>query len=108
MYEEYRNVRGSVGIPKADLLTIDAEDSNQVCDTFGIHPNLPIIRDLYDADDVAFLAGIGILSAPVTKENYGFKTKTQLFAHNTSKLFKSVKHDLSVAIEFCPQHYFNF
>ena len=85
MYEEYRTVRGSVRIPKEDLLTIDAEDSNQVCDTFGIHPNLPIIKDLYNVDDVAFLAGIGVLSEPVTKKNYALKTKTQLFAHNTGK-----------------------
>lgn len=85
MYSEYKNVRGSVSIDKADLLPIDTASSNQVCDVFGVHPALPILKDIYDDGEAAFLAGIGVMSEPVSRENYMVKTKTELFAHNTSE-----------------------
>lgn len=85
MYDEYKRVRGSVGIPKQELLPVNAETSNQVCDVFGIHPNLPFIKESFDQEQVIFFAGVGVLTEPVSKDNYLMKTKTQLFAHNTSK-----------------------
>jgi len=84
MYQEYKEVRGSIGLEKEDLLTIDANSSQQVCGTFGIHPNLPFLQQMYESNEASFLAGIGFLSEPVTKLNYQ-RTKTQLFAHNTQQ-----------------------
>ena len=74
------DVRHQVAISKGRLLPIDA--SNQVCSKFGIHPNLPAVRDLYDDGDLLFFANTGVMSQPVTKDNYYSLTKTQLFAHN--------------------------
>lgn len=85
MYDEYKRVRGSVGLPKDELLPVDATSSNQICDVFGIHPNLPFLKESFDQKEAIFFAGVGVLSEPVTKDNYLMKTKTQLFAHNTSK-----------------------
>ena len=82
MYAEYKHVRGSIGLDKKSLLPINATSSDQVCHSFGIHEKLPFIKDLYDQKDLAFLAGIGVMSAPVNKHNYESVTKTQLFAHN--------------------------
>ena len=59
MYNEYKTVRGSIALPKNALLSIDAHDSHQVCDVFGIHPNLPIIKELYDEKEALFFSGIG-------------------------------------------------
>lgn len=87
MYDEYKSVRGSVALSKDDLLPIDAQDSGQVCKNFGLHPNLPFIQNLYAEGDVSFFAGVGVLSEPVSKNNYWFKTKTQLFAHNTGEFY---------------------
>lgn len=95
LYDEYKTVRGSVGLSKNDLLPIDAQGSNQICRRFGLHPNLPFVKTLYDEDDVAFFAGVGVLSEPVTKDDYWMKTKTQLFAHNTSKFICTIKFSLS-------------
>jgi uncharacterized protein (DUF1501 family)/uncharacterized protein (DUF1800 family) len=83
LYEQYRTVRGSVALSKDDLLQIDASTSLQPCNRFGIHPSLPIFQELYNSGDAMFLAGIGVLSKPVTKSNYRDDTKTRLFAHNT-------------------------
>ena len=87
MYDEYKNARGSVAMPKVDLLQINTEDSDQICNTFGIHKSLPIIKHLYEDRDAAFLAGIGVLSEPVTKENYELKTKTTLVSKLHSTFF---------------------
>ena len=71
------------------LLPIDAIGSSQSCDTYGIHENLPILKELYDSGDASFIAGIGVLTSIVNKQNYAEKTLTQLFAHDKSK-FTSV------------------
>ena len=65
---------------KNRLLPIQATD--QVCDEFGIHPELPIVKKLYDNGDLLFFANTGVLSQPVNKDNYYVLTNTQLFAHN--------------------------
>ena len=83
LYNEYKTSRGAVGLNKKDLLEIDAKSSNQVCGSFGIHPHMPILKRLFDAKEALFIAGIGVLSAPVSKHNYEDGTKTRLFAHNT-------------------------
>ena len=61
-------------------MPIDA--TKQVCDKFGIHPSLPVVKSLYDDEDLLFFANTGVLSQPVTKENYYELTNMQLFAHN--------------------------
>ena len=65
---------------KNQLLPIPA--SNQVCSEFGLHPELPAIKALYDNEDLLFFANTGVLSQPVGKDNYHALTNTQLFAHN--------------------------
>ncbi len=85
LYDQYEKVRGSVAIRKKDLLMIDASTSNQPCKKFGLHPSLPILKKLYDGGDALFMAGIGVLTKFVTKDNYLSETGTLLFAHNTCK-----------------------
>lgn len=50
---------------------------------FGINPDLPVLRDLYNAGDLAFHANVGVLFDEVTQDNWQDVTKTQLFGHNT-------------------------
>lgn len=85
-YSEYSQVRGIAGLNFNQLLPIDAAGSSQPCDTYGIHEDLPIMKELYDNGDVSFIAGIGVLTSIVNKQNYAEKTLTQLFAHDKSKL----------------------
>lgn len=81
-YGEYIRVRGSIGLAKESLLPINATSSMQVCENFGIHHKLPFLKELYDQNELAFLAGIGVLTAPANKRNYDKVTETQLFSHN--------------------------
>lgn len=66
-----------------ELLPISAENQNQPCEEFGIHPSLPIIQNFYLQNDLIFLANTGILPTTVTKGNYEVTRKMlQLYAHN--------------------------
>ncbi len=76
LFHTLSDVRQQVAIPKHRLLSIRAE--NQVCSEFGVHPDLPAIKKLYNDEDIVFFANTGVLSQPVNKENYHTLTNMQL------------------------------
>ena len=82
MYAHYSDIRGDIALKKSDLLPINATGSNQVCDTFGVHPSAPYLKTLYNEGDLSFLANTGVLHKFSDKTNYRENHKTQLFAHN--------------------------
>lgn len=85
-YNHYASVRGEIAIPKADLLQIDASSSSQVCSQFGVHPNLPHLKTLYDEGDLLWMANVGVLQQYVTQNNWWEQTDdTVLFAHNIQR-----------------------
>ncbi len=81
-----------MALEKNSLQQIDAASSSQPCNVFGIHPRLPFLKELYDEKDVSFVAGIGVLSKPVTKNNFNRETETRLFSHNSSKLYRFIAY----------------
>jgi uncharacterized protein (DUF1501 family) len=86
LYSQYADIRGELALQKSDLLQIDASTSAQPCSTFGLHPNLGAIQQLYNDGDLAFLANIGVLQQYVNRDNWWQKTtRTSLFAHNTQQ-----------------------
>eukprot|EP00656_Telonema_subtile_P022373 TRINITY_DN2349_c0_g4_i2.p1 TRINITY_DN2349_c0_g4~~TRINITY_DN2349_c0_g4_i2.p1 ORF type:complete len:1161 (-),score=234.81 TRINITY_DN2349_c0_g4_i2:206-3688(-) len=86
LFAQYETVRGNIALEKSSLLTIDASDSDQPCDTMGLHGSLPVVKTLYDEGDAALLANIGVLVEPVSKIDFTTKTETRkppgLFSHN--------------------------
>ena len=82
-YENYKKARGDIALPKNRLLAIPAV--GQVCSTFGLHPSFSGLRQMYIANEVAFIANMGILQrSGVTEKNWRtFHDKTSLFSHNT-------------------------
>jgi uncharacterized protein (DUF1501 family) len=87
MYNEYKDVRGDLALDQNSLKLISA--TGQVCDTFGVHPELGFVQELYNEGDLAFVANIGVLQQPVgasEKHNYRqLNKKTALFSHNTQQ-----------------------
>ncbi len=61
MYDEYKRARGRLAMSQTQLLDIDASQSNQVCDTWGIHESFPLLKELYDEGDATFFLNMGIL-----------------------------------------------
>ncbi|KAL7541734.1 hypothetical protein ACHAXR_011178 [Thalassiosira sp. AJA248-18] len=96
LHAQYLEVRGDVAIA-SDLLKIDASDSNQPCETFGIHPSLGNIHQLYDRGDASFVSNIGPLVVPLDKHEFeaGKKSTPQaLFAHNIqTKIVQAMQYN---------------
>jgi len=93
-YEQYSEIRGTNAIPIAKLLPIDARNGTQPCTTFGVHHKMNTLKSLYDEGDAAFLANIGPLVQPITKEGYwaGYPRPPSLWAHNTQRLVAQNVH----------------
>jgi len=69
-YNEYREVRTGAAIDQNQLLTINVPGAEQPCRTFGVHPEMPALHQLYNERDAAFFANIGGLVEPLTKDDY--------------------------------------
>ena len=86
MFSEYTKVRGDVAIGREGMVNISSSPpGSQPCDTFGVHKSLDFVAELYELGDAAFVANIGNLVEPVTRETYedgSAKLPPQLFAHN--------------------------
>ena len=92
-YNEYKQVRGGVGgsglaIPRANLHQITSSLQNTSAGAgysdFGIHPDLPYLKTLYDQGDLAFVSNVGSLIEPTSLVQYNDGSKPLpegLFSH---------------------------
>ena len=88
MYQEYRDVRADIALPKEDLLEVEVPAGQQVCSRFGIHPKLPRVQELYNQGDALFFANVGPLVVPLTKQdviNDAKPVPAILYAHNVQQ-----------------------
>ncbi len=84
MEQQYLQARGNVALNPSTLLPIDATSSGQVCNTFGLHPSLDFIQELYNQKELAFISNIGTLQSPSDNTNWAENQKdTILFSHNS-------------------------
>ncbi len=85
MYAEYAAVRTDAALKKEDVLQISSPAGTQVCNTFGVHPAMPRLQQLYTAGDALFATNVGAMVAPVTKDELNKGTARvppSLYAHN--------------------------
>ena len=104
-YEEYKNVRGGTYLGPGqsyDPYTLENSVANseglahrkehllpitsvgQQYEEFGIHPDLPFLKTLYDQGDLAFVSNVGSLVEPTSLNDYYNGTKSLpegLFSH---------------------------
>jgi cullin-associated NEDD8-dissociated protein 1 len=88
VYNDYLTIRTSAAVDRTLLLPITSS-AGQPCSTFGVHPVMPNIKNMYDSNELAFVANVGALVEPVTKADFlrtpGFRVRRfppSLFAHN--------------------------
>ena len=84
--QQYAAIRGDVGMAKSEMLAIDA--SGQPCSKFGVHEDMPFLQQLYNDGDASFVANIGPLVEPVTKQEFFKRSKEMppsLYAHNSQR-----------------------
>ncbi len=78
----------SLAIERAALLPLDPITPDAGGATYGLHPSMSGIRDLFHAGRVAFIANVGPLIRPTSKAQYqgaassGHPLPPQLFSHN--------------------------
>jgi cullin-associated NEDD8-dissociated protein 1 len=73
---QYQTLRTDVALSKNSLLTITAPaEAGQPCDTFGINPALPLMQELYEDGDAAFIANVGVLVEPMTLDEWHAESK---------------------------------
>jgi uncharacterized protein (DUF1501 family) len=92
-YNAYAKSRGagtsaSLAVDKDVLLPISPKGSIAGDATYGFHPKLPELRELFSAGKLAILPNVGPLIRPTTKEQYRtasaikHELPPQLFSHN--------------------------
>lgn len=82
LYAEYAQVREEIALKKETLRVLQGTTDNQICEKFGVHPQLEAVQGMYDDGDLLFFTNTGVLTKETDKQNYSRDTVTQLFAHN--------------------------
>ena len=81
-YSQYAIARGSdLAIPQANLLPVSPAGGG----SYGFHPNLTQLRDLFNQQKLAVISNVGPLVEPLTKTTYQNgtgKKPLQLFSHS--------------------------
>jgi len=67
-YAEYAAIRRDLALPQENLLALNP--LNSIGKQLGAHPNMPEVRDLFEAGHLAYVANVGTLVEPITKEQY--------------------------------------
>lgn len=85
---QYLQERGSLAFDRSKGefdLTIPP-NSEQPCERFAIHEELPYIKELYDDEDLLFFANVGVVNANnMNRDNWDVKTKSRLFGHEAMR-----------------------
>ncbi len=76
-YTNYQKARQNLAIPKNNLLPV-ANGQH------GFHPSMPLIRDLYNQQQLAVVANTGVLFRPTTLDSFRNKNliPPDLFSHS--------------------------
>jgi len=91
LYQQYLQIRtASNTLPLNDMLVIDSTNGpQQPCQKFGVHPNAPFLKQLYNASEAAFITNIGTLVEPLNIDQWRKRSKQRpvgLFAHDVQQL----------------------
>lgn len=82
-YNAYAASRQNLAVDQAALLPINPLTSNGV--SYGLHPSLGSLKNLFDAGDAAIVSNVGPLVTPTSKLQFQEQSVTlppQLFSHN--------------------------
>jgi uncharacterized protein (DUF1501 family) len=86
-YAAYAAGRGALALPQNAVLPITPRTSDGR--TWGIHPAMTELRNLFDQGKFAVLANVGTLAYPMTKAQYSngsVPRPSQLFSHNDQQV----------------------
>lgn len=79
----YARARQNLAVPRDALLPISPLDGDGI--EYGVHPTMPGLQKLFELGRLAFVANVGPLIEPTTKEqllNNSVRVPPRLFSHN--------------------------
>jgi len=82
-HAEYQNIRGSLAVPREQLLPIQSLSSQRT--EYGLHPSMEPLHSLYNDGELAIVANMGTLLEPVTRQQIiagQVALPPQLFSHS--------------------------
>lgn len=82
-YNEYAITRSNLAIPQNNILQINPNTTDGR--TYGLHPSIPDMQQMFESGNLAFLSNVGTLIEPSTKtdiKNGIVKTPLGLFSHS--------------------------
>ena len=80
-YDSYAKARLDLAIPKDQLLPVNGTAADGAA--YGLHPQCPELRELFNSGRAALLANVGNLSFPTSKSDYAAgRVPPRLFSHN--------------------------
>jgi uncharacterized protein (DUF1501 family) len=82
-YNEYLTTRSNLAIPQSQILPLNHSPINGKL--FGVHPEMPQTRSLFNSGKLAWLSNVGTLIEPITKAQYEANsalTPLGLFSHS--------------------------
>lgn len=89
-YNRYQQIRGtSFALNRNSLVPIQS-DTNGPLENYAMHPKMAPLKEIYEQGDLAFVANVGALRAPLDKNEFLARTKPippRLFAHNSQTEF---------------------
>ncbi len=86
-YQAYAANRGILALPREGLLPLNAsgDDGRE----FAFHPSMGPLQSIFNSGDLAMIANVGTLVAPITKAEYqngGAAIPPHLFSHNDQQV----------------------
>lgn len=82
-HDAYKNIRSDLALDRSSLITLPGAASNGR--SYAVHPGMQEVRDLYAANDLAFIANVGTLVDPydaVSYQNGQARLPLGLFSHS--------------------------
>ena len=81
-YDEYKTTRSNIALKSEDILPLTPLAGSQI--PLAVHPSMPEVQQLFDAGRLAFVANVGTLVEPTTKQQFnsgGVRVPLGLFSH---------------------------
>ena len=88
LYAEYAEIRSNIALPLENILPMELhpESPPQACSTYGTHPALSKVKELWDAGQASWFANIGTLIQPITRSDFLRGVRPGgLFGHDTQQ-----------------------
>jgi hypothetical protein len=83
--QQYVEQRGTLAFNAAAgdfSLTINTSGQNQPCSQFAIHDELKIVKELYDAGELSFLANVGVINQQGVSRSCSVRMASLVFARS--------------------------